>query len=170
MFEASETNPEDKGMKRIEAIERIMSNIQDEIVIASNGMIAREVYAVRDRPLNFYMLGSMGCALAIGIGIAYARPDKKVVIISGDGAALMSLGTMVLHGHLGLKNLVHLILDNNCYATTGGQKTASGSIDFREINQYTARYKVTKEKGDAPRIPLHPKQIKERFMNALLYQ
>jgi phosphonopyruvate decarboxylase len=155
-------------MQRYEAIKNIMALIkQDEIVIASNGMISREVYKAKDRPLNFYMLGSMGCALAIGIGIAYARPDLKVIVISGDGAALMSLGTFVLHKSLRLKNLEHYILDNNCHATTGGQPTCSNYIDFTMLAPNTYTFHISDEQGDAPRVPLTPKQITKRFMNAI---
>jgi thiamine pyrophosphate-dependent acetolactate synthase large subunit-like protein len=154
-------------MKRIDAIRLIMNTISDELVIVSNGMISREVFYVCDRPQNFYMLGSMGCALAIGIGVAYTRPDLKVVVISGDGAALMGLSTFVLHKKLGLPNLTHYILDNNCHATTGGQKTASDAVDFEALAPNTKRILVSREQGEAPRIPLHPIQIKRRFMDAI---
>lgn len=154
-------------MKRITAIGRILNPLTNEIVIASNGMVSRETYAMRDRDLNFYMLGSMGMALGIGIGIAYAKPDLKVIVISGDGAVLMSLGTMVLHKKLGLKNLTHHILDNNCHATTGGQPTCSDAINFTKLAPNTKVWKVSGEIGESPRIPLTPVQIKERFMNAV---
>jgi thiamine pyrophosphate-dependent acetolactate synthase large subunit-like protein len=154
-------------MKRIEAICKIMEAVKDEVVIASTGMIARELYQVKDRPRNFYMMGSLGCALAIGLGIAYVRPSLQVIVISGDGAALMSLGTLVLHKKLAPPNLKHYILDNECHATTGGQKTASSCVAFDSIAPNTIVYKVSGEKGEAPRIPLKPKEITERFKNAI---
>ena len=151
-------------MKRKSAINCIMRTVKkDTVVITSTGMISREVYQTKDRDLNFYMQGSMGNALAIGIGIAL-NTNKKVVVISGDGAALMSLGTSVLFDGLNLPNLVHYILDNNCHATTGGQPTCSRYADFG----HSIKWLVSNEKGDAPRIPLSPKQITERFRNALL--
>ncbi len=153
-------------MRRIDAIKDIMSNVKDEAVIASTGMISREVYMVKDRPLNFYMEGSMGCALAIGLGIAI-NSNHKVVVISGDAAALMSLGTLALHKKLNPKNLKHYILDNEAHSSTGGQPTCSSAIDFSKLAPNTFVIKVSKEKGDAPRIPLSPKQIKERFVEAL---
>lgn len=155
-------------MQRLEAIQQLMEFVTDEVLITSNGMISREVYSVKDRPRNFYMLGSMGAALAIGIGVAYTRPDLKVVVVSGDGSALMSLGSMVLHKKLELKNLRHIILDNNCHATTGGQPTCSDAVDFESLAPNTYVFKVSKENSDAPRIPLTPIQIKERFMNAII--
>jgi len=88
-----------------------MRNVRKEIIISTTGMISRELCAVKDRPENFYMMGSMGNALGIGLGIAI-NSKHKVIVISGDGAALMSLGTMVLHKKLNPANLKHYILDN----------------------------------------------------------
>ena len=153
-------------MKRIKAIEKIMENVQDEVVISSTGMISRELHAVRDRPRNFYVQGSMGCALGIGLGIAI-NSEYNVIVISGDAAALMSLGTLVLHRKLNPKNLKHYILDNNCHSSTGGQPTCSDAVNFSMLAPNTEVIKVSKEKGDAPRIPLSPKQITKRFMNAI---
>ncbi len=143
-----------------------MKDIKDEIVISSTGMISRELYAVKNRPRNFYMEGSMGCALGIGLGIAI-NSKHKVIVISGDAAVLMSLGTLALHKKLNPKNLKHYILDNNCHSSTGGQPTCSDVIDFSKMAPNTVVIKVSKEKGDAPRIPLSPKQIMRRFRNAI---
>lgn len=153
-------------MKRIDAIKKIMKKVEDdEIVISSTGMISRELYAVKDRPRNFYVEGSMGCALGIGLGIAI-NSKHKVIVISGDAAVLMSLGTLALHKKLNPKNLKHYILDNNCHSSTGGQPTCSDVMNFR-LFPNTEVIRVSKEKGDAPRIPLSPEQIKRRFRNAI---
>lgn len=153
-------------MKRIDAIKKIMKNVKDEVVISSTGMISREVYAVKDRLRNFYIQGSMGCALAIGLGIAI-NSKHKVIVISGDASALMSLGTLALHKKLNPRNLKHYILDNRSHSSTGGQPTCSDVIDFSKIAPNTEVIRVSKEKGDAPRIPLLPKQIKRRFKDAI---
>jgi len=156
------------NMKRIDAIKQIMDKVKEEdIVIASTGMIAREVYQVKDRDRNFYMMGSMGNALSIGIGMALNRPDLLVFVINGDASVLMSLGTLVTHTKLCPPNLFHIILDNNCHASTGGQKTSSDKIEFTELAPNTYVLNIDKAKGDAPRIPLSGKQIKERFMRSL---
>ena len=149
-------------MKRIDAIRKIMKNVKDELVISSTGMVSRELYAVKDRPGNFYMQGSMGNALAIGLGIAI-NSKHKVIVISGDAEALMSLGTLVLHKKLNPRNLKHYILDNGCHSSTGAQPTCSDAIDFSKLAPNTVVIKVSKEKGDAPRISLSPKQIARRF-------
>lgn len=153
-------------MKRIEAIKKIVKNVKDEIIISSTGMISRELYAVKDRPRNFYVQGSMGCTLGIGLGIAI-NSKHKVIVISGDAETLMSLGTLALHKKLNPKNLKHYILDNGCHSSTGAQPTCSDVIDFSKIAPNTVVIKVSKEKGDAPRIPLSPRQIKRRFKNAI---
>ena len=153
-------------MKRIDAIKRIMNNVKDEVVISSTGMISREVYAVKDRPRNFYMQGSMGCALGIGLGIT-VNSKHKVIVISGDASVLMSLGTLALHKKLDPQNLKHYILDNSCHSSTGGQSTCSDTVDFSKLAPNTVVIKVSKKKGDASRIPLSPKQIMERFKNAI---
>jgi thiamine pyrophosphate-dependent acetolactate synthase large subunit-like protein len=153
-------------MKRIDAIKKIMKDVKDEIVISSPGMISRELYALQDRPRNFYMLGSMGCALGIGLGIAI-NSKHKVIVISGDGEVLMSLGTLALHKKLNPRNLIHYILDNNCHSSTGGQPTCSDVIDFSKIAPNTKVIEVSKKKGNTPRIPLLPKQIVKRFKNAI---
>lgn len=153
-------------MKRIDAIIRIMKNVKDEIVISSAGMISRELYLVKDRPRNFYIQGSMGCALAVGLGIAI-NSRHKVIVISGDAEALMSLGTLALHKKLNPENLKHYILDNGCHSTTGGQPTCSKVVNFSRLAPNTVVFKIAKEKGDAPRIALSPKQIMRRFKNAI---
>lgn len=154
-------------MKRIEAIKEILEQIKDEdIVIASTGMISREVYAVKDRPRNFYMMGSMGNTLALGLGIAITS-KYNVIVINGDGSALMSLGTMSMHNKLKPQNLMHFILDNNCHSSTGGQPTVSEAVDFESLAPNTSVIKVDKDKGNSPRIPLSGRKIRLRFMKAL---
>lgn len=155
-------------MKREDAIRDILKDVRDEFIIASTGMISREVYKVMDRPRNFYMQGSMGMALGIGIGLAYERPELKVIVISGDGAVLMSLGTLVLHKQLGLPNLKHYILDNHCHASTGGQNTCSPYIYFEKLAPNTEVIYIDRDKGDAPRIPLLPHEITRRFKHEII--
>lgn len=153
-------------MRRIDAIRQIMRKVTDEVVISSTGMISRELYSVRDRPRNFYMEGSMGCALAIGIGMAI-NSKHRVIVISGDGAVLMSLGTLALHKKLNPENLIHYVLDNNCHASTGCQETCSDKVDFEKLAPNTKVIKVIPEKGDASRIPLSMEEITRRFMRAI---
>lgn len=153
-------------MRRIEAIRQIMDGVTDELVIATTGMISRELYVVRDRPENFYMCGSMGCALPIGIGVAM-NTDRRVIVLDGDGAALMSLGSLAVSKFLALPNLTHYILDNATYASTGDQPTCSHAVDFEALghNVRVIHVEPGNEKG-TPRIPYEPEEMLSRFMNA----
>ena len=135
------------------------------IVVTSVGTISREVCQVCDRPTNFYLMGSMGCALGVGIGIAL-NTSKQVYVIAGDGEILMSLGTLSVMRYLHLPNLALRIIDNHSYAATGGQPTCSSSVDFSKMAGCLV-YHVVPEKTEAPRIPLTPEQITERFRHAI---
>lgn len=154
-------------MKRIKAIEKIMALVKDELVITSVGMISREVHAVRDRPENFYVMGSMGASLGIGIGLAL-NTGKEVLVIAGDGETLISLGTLVLMNKLRLPNLKLIILDNNCYQTTGGQKTCSNAINFNDVCKHNCKViKVEDTESKVGRIVIPHKEITKRFKNAV---
>lgn len=149
-------------MTRFEAVRKILNSVKDELVIVSNGYLSRDVFKIKDRPGNFYMCGSMGNAFGIGLGIALFS-SKKVIVISGDGAALMNLGSLVLGNYLKLKNLTHYIVDNQCHASTGGQPTCSAAFNFSQFTR-TIHLKINKDEPVSPRIPLSAEQIKHRFM------
>jgi len=157
-------------MRRENAIQNIMNQVTDEIVVTSAGKISRETYAIKDRPRNFYVQGSMGASLGIGIGLALSKPDMVVVVIAGDGEILMNLDTLVLLNKLQkedkVKNLKLFILDNNEYQSTGGQKTCSDAIDFRLLCDCKVIF-VKRGGSDVPRIGISHKKIKERFMDAI---
>src|SRR3990167_328167 len=111
-------------MTRLEAVKDLFCEVENhDIVICSTGYISREIFHYKDRPLNFYMQGSMGAALAIGIGVALYK-DTDVYVVHGDGAALMSLGTFATLEQLPLLNIHNVIFNNNTHESTGGQKTA----------------------------------------------
>lgn len=148
-------------MKRIDAIAGIMGQVKGELVVTSAGMISREVYSVRDRAENFYVEGSMGAALGIGIGIAL-NTNKNVHVIAGDGEVLMSLGTLVLMNKLRLPNLKLTVIDNNCYQTTGGQKTCSDAVNFRDICDCVV-VQVEAIASQVPRIDIPHDKIARRF-------
>ncbi|MEQ8661554.1 MAG: phosphonopyruvate decarboxylase [Gammaproteobacteria bacterium] len=103
------------------------------VVIATTGFSGRELYAIADRPNHLYMVGSMGCASALGLGLARARPDLQVVVIDGDGAALMRMGNLATVGAYRPPNLVHLLLDNEVHDSTGAQATVAASVDFAAV-------------------------------------
>ena len=78
---------------------------------------------VDDRDNQFYMIGSMGCASSLGLGLALSQPDRRVYVLDGDGALLMRMGTLATIGYQRPENLVHILLDNHCHESTGGQST-----------------------------------------------
>ena len=105
------------------------SNLQDTVLIASTGFNGRELYAIEDRPNQLYMVGSMGCAASFGLGLSLVRPDKKVIVIDGDGAVLMRMGNMATVAAYAGDNFYHLLLDNHVHESTGGQATVSSVVD-----------------------------------------
>lgn len=125
-------------MKRYKAIELIIQSLNgDELIVSTTGMISRELFTINDTPRNFYMLGSMGLASSIGLGLALSLPDRKVIVLDGDGACLMNLGAMATIGHLNPPNLKHIILDNGVYGSIGGQKTISNTVILEGIAEST---------------------------------
>jgi len=109
------------------------SDVAETVLIASTGFNGRELYAIEDRPNQLYMVGSMGCATSLGLGLSLVRPDKKVIVIDGDGAVLMRMGNLATVGAYGGDNFYHLLLDNHVHESTGGQATVSSAVDFRSI-------------------------------------
>ncbi|MGY5876538.1 MAG: thiamine pyrophosphate-dependent enzyme, partial [Candidatus Thorarchaeota archaeon] len=103
-----------------------------ELVVSSNGNISRQVYHYLPQP-QIYLRGSMGLPVAVGLGVAIARPEKQILTIVGDGNLLMGLGSLATTSYVQPKNLKILILDNGAYATTGHQRTTSGSLDYPSL-------------------------------------
>jgi thiamine pyrophosphate-dependent acetolactate synthase large subunit-like protein len=185
-------------VKRIEAIEAIISVLDDQLVVHANGMISRESFHTKDRQANFYMIGSMGLNSAIGLGLAVGLPERTIVVLDGDGSVLMNLGILASIGDLGLKNLVHIVLDNESYSSTGGQRCISDRVHLERFAtaagyQYVSRIDsagelaieldrlwrqprpafvlIKVELGNEPnilRVPFTPPDIKRRFMQSLI--
>jgi phosphonopyruvate decarboxylase len=125
--------PEPAATRR-EMLQSVVATLEEsDVAIATTGYTGRDLYALADRENHFYMVGSMGCASSLGLGLALTRPDRRVVVLDGDGAALMRLGAMATIGYERPPNLVHVLLDNRAHESTGGQSTVSHSIDFAAI-------------------------------------
>jgi len=117
-------------MTRAEAVALVLAQLPaGDIVVAADGAIAREAYRAQDRPRTFYMLGSMGQVASIALGFAMTRTER-VMALDGDGNLLMGFGGLAMLGGLKPPNLHHLVLDNGCYATTGGQPALSQQVDI----------------------------------------
>ena len=112
-------------MIRSDILKDIAPVIRDQLVVCNIGIPSQELYAIDDQPSNFYMLGTMGLASSIGLGLALAQ-DKKVIAIDGDGSVLTNLGTLPTIANNTANNYILLIIDNGSYGSTGDQPTYAG--------------------------------------------
>lgn len=112
-------------MIRSELLRELAPVIADHLVVCNIGLPSQELHMIDDRATNFYMLGTMGLASSIGLGLALAQ-DKKVVVIDGDGSVLTNLGTLPTIANNVADNYVLLIVDNGSYGSTGDQPTYAG--------------------------------------------
>jgi thiamine pyrophosphate-dependent acetolactate synthase large subunit-like protein len=181
-------------MNRLEATRAIVELAGGAPIVASLGHPAYDLFIAGDRPQNFYTWGSMGLASSIGLGLALARPDVRVFVLDGDGSLLMNLGSLATIGLLRPANLVVVVMDNEEYATTGGQQTptAHGAdlataaralrIDDSEtVRTQEALKQAIARASEGPRVvvakvsesipaakpPLDCVFIKQRFMSAI---
>lgn len=120
-------------MKRYDVIRELVKLREDELIVSNIGFPSRELYELGDDPKNFYMLGSLGLASSIGLGLAL-NCKRKVWVIDGDGGLLMNLGSLATIANQKPKNLVLIVVDDGAYSSTGGQPTyTSGVTDLLEI-------------------------------------
>jgi len=122
-------------MSRYDCV-RVIADLagEEHVVIATTGKTGRELFTYRDSANHLYVVGGMGCASSIGLGLArHVDASGAVIVIDGDGAALMRLEALVSIGHLRPPNLVHIVLDNNAHDSTGGQQTLSHTVDFPAV-------------------------------------
>ena len=116
---------------RLEVLSVIRSEVDDStVVIISTGKGGRELFELGDMDNNFYMVGSMGCASSIGLGLSLVKPEAKVIVIDGDGALLMRMGSLATNAFYQPSNMIHILLDNETHDSTGGQFTVSPVVDF----------------------------------------
>jgi phosphonopyruvate decarboxylase len=189
--------PLHKRIARVDVLRRIIERTPEHnsVVITTTGYTGRELAALADRPNQLYMVGSMGCAPALGLGLSLTRSDLTVLVADGDGAALMRLGNFATVGAYGGKNLVHILLDNEVHESTGAQPTVSAGMSFAQIasgcgypltiqgdsldvidavlntnkdieGPRFAHLKIRRGvTGTLPRPKLSPEQVRQRLMN-----
>ncbi len=183
-------------MIRFDAIAAIAPLLDDEIVVANIGVPCKELYALRDRDLNYYMFGSMGLVSSIGLGLAL-KSERKVVVLDGDGSLLMNPNALVEIARMDPSNLTIVALDNGAYGSTGSQETLTAKFLDLELlargcgikntvkvhtkegvenavsnalgaDRLTFIHVILKPgNSDSPNIPLSPVEVTERFMDAL---
>lgn len=170
-----------------------MDQVDEEIVVSNIGDPSKEVFHIRDRPKNFYMLGSFGLASSISLGLALSQ-RRKVICLDGDGSLLTNLGTLATIANQNPDNLLMIALDNGVYGTTGNQRSlSSGVTDLEQVARacgFSNCFKIQDEaelsntvrkclrenklcfihvllEADSKKksyIPLDPDTIKSRFM------
>ena len=179
-------------ISRLDAIAAARKGLGREPVIHANGYMCRESFSLGDRPENFYMIGSMGLASAIGLGVSLTNRDTPTVVLDGDGNLLMNLGILPLAAALHPRRFVHIVFDNEVYGSTGSQRSITTEIrldrmaeaagyrtvaavtEADEITQavrtaldsdgpHFILAKVTAEEAEVPRIPYTPHQLRDRF-------
>ena len=183
-------------MSRFTALGVTLKAIGDDPVLHANGYICRESFAVADRPQSFYMIGSMGLAPALALGVALARPQRRAVVFDGDGNLLMNLGILPMIAARRPANLLHLVFDNEVYGSTGNQASPSREVRLDRVaaaagfatavavsdpesleeavravqgapGPHFILVKVTAAEADVPRIPYTPAALRDRFRAAL---
>ena len=112
-------------MIRAEILKAIIPVISDELVVSNIGLPSQELHMLDDQPTNFYMLGTMGLASSIGLGLALSQ-NETVIAIDGDGSVLTNFGTLPTIANNVANNFILLIIDNGSYGSTGDQPTYAG--------------------------------------------
>ena len=179
-------------MTRYDAIRAMLSHLKDKIIISNIGVPSKELYAVCDQSTNFYMLGSMGLASSVGLGVSLYN-ERDVIVLDGDGSLLMNPNALCSVSQFGKKNLTIVALDNGTYGSTGNQQTASQKIDlellargfgiedtFKAYNDDEIIAAFEQKEGpkfihtvikpgnaDVGDIPYTAVEIKERFMRSI---
>lgn len=186
-----------KVMNRFDLTSRLVAKLgNDEAVVGGIGNTNFDLWAAGHRPQNFYMLGSMGIAFPIALGVALAQPARRVVALEGDGSLLMQLGCLATIAMLAPTNLTLIVMDNGIYQITGAQPTpaaactdivavaqgcgladsawAADEDDFERLvldalSATTPRLIAVRidDKPGAATTPRDPVQIRERFMVGL---
>lgn len=184
-------------MPRLTALGVALKAAGDDPIAHANGYICRESFSLADRPQSFYMIGSMGLAPAIGLGLALTQPSRRSIVFDGDGNLLMNLGILAMIAVQRPANLVHLVFDNEVYGSTGNQASLSRGVRLDRLaaaagfatavavgdpdaldtalrhalaapGPHFVLVKVTAEEADVPRIPYPPAVLRDRFRAAVL--
>ena len=118
---------------RLAILERVLAAAPEALpIVATTGKAGRELFTLADREQHLYQVGSMGCASPMGLGIALTT-GRRTLVLDGDGAALMKLGSLATIGAYQPRGLVHVLLDNGVHDSTGGQATVSPGVDFAGV-------------------------------------
>lgn len=185
----------ERTLTRFEVLMAAAPFLEDKLVISNIGFPSRELYQVKHQTSNFYMLGSLGLASPIGLGVALFT-SKQVVVIDGDGSLLSNLGALATIAQEAQQNLTILAIDNGVHGSTGDQRTATSTcvdlaqtargLGFKNVFRATTREKIISLLSNltdgpnfvhvpalpgneqVPLIPLTPSKNKDAFMKAIV--
>lgn len=127
-----------------DALAVMAPHLADEICVCSNGFLSRAAFGARDTDGCFYMIGSMGLASSIGLGIALSKPDRRVCVFDGDGNVLMNMGTLATIAVAAPANLRHVCFDNGVHASTGAQPTIADRVPLDGMARAAGYRSVTR--------------------------
>ena len=137
-------------MRRATAVAHVARALPDDaLTIACNGMIGRELFACADSPSRFYMIGSMGLASSIGLGLALVQASRKIVVFDGDGNVLMNLGTLGSVAAAAVPGFYHVVFDNAAHGSTGDQQTISDRVPIERVAAAAGYRTVARVSGEA---------------------
>ena len=139
-------------MRRADAVAQVAAALRpDALVVACNGMIGRELYTHADAATRFYMIGSMGLASSIGLGLALVQPSRSIVVFDGDGNVLMNFGGLASVAAARPANFHHIVFDNAAHGSTGNQRTIADRVPLDDVAR-AAGYVRTARVGDGDRL------------------
>lgn len=148
-FEPCENNKaETSGISREEAITKVLEQIKpSDVIISTTGKLSRELFELKEKSnssheQDFMMVGGMGHASSVALGIALSKPEKNVFCFDGDGASIMHLGSWGVIGQKAPKNFKHILFNNSVHDSVGGQPTAASNMNFTEIAKSCGYKKV----------------------------
>ena len=129
------TEPPEFLLDRNEAVPRLVGRHEDFLIVAGLAGTARDLtFLSRDAPHVFALAGAMGAATSMGLGLALARPERRVLVVTGDGELLMNVGTLATVGVMNPPNLAIVCVDNGRYGETGWQKShTSLGVDLEQM-------------------------------------
>ena len=135
-------------MKRDACLKALARHVDDRDIVLPVYSTAFDWLDIRPNPLNYTAHGAMGLASSHGLGLALGRPDKRVIVLDGDGSLLMNIGTLVTAAVLAPKNFFHFVCENGTYEANGGHPIPGrGTVNFVGLAQASG-YKKTYEFSD----------------------
>ena len=163
----------DQRMNREEALEIVLDNLDENaIVVSTTGKTSREIFEIREKrgqshQQDFLTVGSMGHCSSIALGIAIAKPERKIICLDGDGSLIMHMGSLSTIGKLRPENFYHILMNNEVHESVGGQETSAKFIDFPTLvrsNGYNNVYLTKNKKNLTSQIGVFFRQKGPNFM------